>query len=111
MKSCAKECSIFAIQCFMFYIFPCFAGPTDTIGMVLLILLATLILSVLIGCLSGKVIKYLYPFAVSLAFIPSVFIHYNESALVHAVWYLIIAAAGLCYGAIIRKLLPRRVKK
>ena len=69
------EIIILTIQLFMFYIFPLFAGPTDMMGMVVLIL-----------------------------FIPSVFIHYNESALVHAIWYFIDSLIGMMIGLVISKI-------
>ena len=40
MKKYVREGLIVAVQLFMFYIFPLFAGPTDAMGMVLLILLS-----------------------------------------------------------------------
>ena len=46
----------------MFYIFPLFAGPTDAMGMVLLIIIATFVLSIIIGSISKEKIKYLYFF-------------------------------------------------
>lgn len=49
MKRCLKEIIILLLQLFMFYIFPLFAGPTDAMGMVVLIILATLLLSAVIG--------------------------------------------------------------
>ena len=52
MKKYIKEIIILAIQLFMFYIFPLFAGPTDAMGMVVLILLSTFILSIIIGAIS-----------------------------------------------------------
>ena len=61
MKRYLKEIIILLLQLFMFYIFPLFAGPTDAIGMVVLIILATLLLSAVIGLISDKKMKYLYP--------------------------------------------------
>ena len=52
MKKYIAEIIIFCIQLFMFYISPLFAGPTDGMGMVVLILFATLILSILLGSIS-----------------------------------------------------------
>ncbi len=101
MKKYIKEIIILIIQLFMFYVFPLFAGPTDAMGMVVLIILITLLLSLIIGIISNSKIKYLYPFAVSLLFIPSVFIYYNESALIHSVWYLVVSAVGLLVGTAI----------
>ena len=107
MKKYIKEIIILVIQLFMFYIFPLFAGPTDAIGMVILILLATFILSLVIGGFSKEKIKYLYPIIISVLFIPSVFIYYNESALVHSLWYLIDASIGLIIGMLIEKIIQK----
>lgn len=108
MKKYLKEIIIMLIQLIMFYIFPCFAGPTDAMGMVVVIILATFILSMVIGCISKEKIKYIYPIATSILFIPSVFIHYNESALIHAVWYLVISSIGLLIGSVIYKLTSKK---
>lgn len=102
MKKYPKEALILLLQLFMFYIFPLFAGPTDAIGMVLLILMATILLSLLLGLFSGHRIKYLYPALIAVLFIPSVFIYYNGSAMVHALWYLVVSSAGLLTGALLR---------
>ena len=66
MKRYLKEIVILILQLFMFYIFPLFAGPTDAMGMVFLIILATLLLSIIIGSISKEKIKYLYPLIVKL---------------------------------------------
>ena len=42
MKKYLKEILILLIQLFMFYVFPLFAGPTDVMGMIVLLILATL---------------------------------------------------------------------
>lgn len=107
MRKYLKETVALLIQLLMFYVFPLFAGPTDAIGMVLLIILATALLSFLLGCFSKEKMRYLYPVGVSLLFIPSVFIYYNESALVHAVWYLLISAVALMLGAVLQRLTLR----
>lgn len=104
MKKHIKELTIILLQLCMFYIFPIFAGPTDAIGMVLLIVIATLILSMIVGIVSKEKIKYLYPVVTSIIFIPSIFIYYNESALVHSLWYLVVSTIGLTIGTIIYKL-------
>ena len=85
----------------MFYIFPLFAGPTDVMGMVLLIIFSTFGLSFVLSCISKNRIKYLYPVIISILFIPSVFIYYNESALIHSIWYLVISSIGIIIGLII----------
>jgi len=108
MKKHAKEIIIFVLQFLMFYVFPLFAGPTDAIGMVLLIWLSTIISGLTIGLLSTKKIKYLYPLIVAILFIPSVFIYYNESALVHSIWYLVSSSVGVIIGFIINKLFNKK---
>ena len=104
MKKYLKEIIILSIQLFMFYVFPLFSGPTDAMGMVAMIIIVTFVLSVLMGCLSKEKAKYFYPVAAAALFIPSVFIYYNESALIHSVWYLFVSAAGTAIGAIARKI-------
>ena len=101
MKRYLKEIIILLLQLFMFYIFPLFAGPTDMMGVVLLIILSTFLLSFVLGCISKERIKYLYPVIISILFIPSVFIYYNESALIHSIWYLVISSVGMIIGLII----------
>ena len=110
MKKIIKEIIILLIQLFMLYIFPLFAGPTDAMGMVILIILATFILSIIIGSISKEKIKYLYPIIISILFIPSVFIYYNKSALIHSIWYWVISTIGLLVGTIIYKLTNKKIK-
>jgi len=105
MKKYIKEIIIVLIQLFMFYIFPLFAGPTDAMGMVFLILLSTFILSVLMGIFSKEKIKYIYPIITSIIFIPSVFIYYNESALIHSLWYLVVSSVGIIIGLGVSKII------
>ena len=107
MKRYLKELIIALLQLFMFYVFPLFAGPTDAIGMVLLIILATFLLSFLLGILSNSKLKFLYSVATAVVFIPSVFIYYNESALVHALWYLVIGSIGLAIGSLLHLLVRK----
>lgn len=104
MNKYLKEIIIVILQLFMFYVSPLFAGPTDTMGMVLLIILATLILAIILGTISNNKIKYVYPILVAILFIPSIWIYYNESALIHSIWYLIISSVGLLVGVVINKL-------
>ena len=105
MKHWWKEAVLSLLQLGMFYLFPLFAAPFGPMGMVFLILLATLALSLLMGALSGSNWKYLYPAAVAVVFLPTVFLYYNDSALIHAVWYLVVSGIGLLVGAAGRLLL------
>ena len=109
MKRFLKEIIILLIQLFMFYIFPLFAGPTDVMGIVLLIIFATLILSVILASISKEKIKYLYPIIISILFIPSIYIYYNETALIHSVWYLVISSIGILLGTIVEKTTEKKI--
>lgn len=103
MKKYLKEILVLILQIFMFYIFPMFAGPTDAMGMVVLILLATFVLSIVIASVSNQKIKYFYPILVAVLFVPSVYIYYNESALIHTIWYLVDSTLGLLVGMLIHR--------
>lgn len=107
MKRYIKEIITLILQIFMFYIFPLFAGPTDAMGMVVLILLATTVLSLVLGIISREKIKYFYPVVTAVIFIPSVFIHYNESALIHSLWYLAVSSVGMTAGTLINSIIKR----
>lgn len=107
MKKFIKEIIILIIQLFMFYIFPLFAGPTDAMGMVFLIWLSTIILGMLIVIISTNKIKYLYPVVIAILFIPSIFIYYNESALIHSLWYLVSSSIGMLIGSIIHVIIKK----
>lgn len=108
MKKYIKEFVLLLIQLFMFYVFPLFAGPTDAIGMVFIIWLSTIILGFVLVIISNKKIKYLYPVVIAILFIPSIFIYYNESALVHSLWYLISSSIGMTFGMCINKMLTKK---
>ena len=107
MKKYLKEIIILLIQMFMFYIFPLFAGPTDAMGMVFLIIISVFITAILISIISKNKVRYFYPIIISLLFIPSVFIYYNESALIHSIWYLVVSTIGLIIGTIIYKIINK----
>ena len=102
MKKYFKEFIVLVLQLFMFYIFPLFAGPTDAMGMVLLILISTFGLGLFIGSFSDTKMKFLYSVVVSILFIPSVWIYYNSSALIHSVWYFVVSLVGILIGAFIK---------
>ena len=108
MKKYFKEIAVLIAQLLMFYVFPLAAGPTDAMGMVFLIIVATFVLGMIMGVVSNKKVKYAYPLLISVLFIPSVFIHYNESALIHSVWYLVISSIGLLIGALMRYLFSKK---
>lgn len=102
MKKYLSEIIILLIQTFMFYIFPIFQGPTDAMGLVFLLILTTFILSIINTCISKYKYKYFYGIITSLIFIPSIFIYYNESAIIHSIWYLIVSYIGIFIGFILK---------
>ena len=91
-----------AIQTVLFYGLPMLAGPTDAMGVVLLLLLGTLGLSFAVGCSAAGNMRFLYPAATAILFLPSVWMYYNDSALIHALWYLVDAVLGIGTGALLR---------
>lgn len=66
---------------------------------------ATFILSALIASLSKEKLKYFYPIII---FIPSGFIYYNDSALIHILWYFVDSSIGLLIGIIIYKITNKK---
>lgn len=103
-----KEIAILIVQLLMFYVFPMTAGPTDSMGMVFLIIVVTFILAIIMGSVSKKKGRFLFPLVVAVLFIPSVYIYYNESALIHAVWYFVISLTGLSVGVLTQRLFSRK---
>ena len=105
MKKFDKKLIAVFIQLIIFYILPLFRDSYNAMGMVLIMVIATFVLSISVGCLSNQKIKYLYPIIISVLFIPSVMIYYNESALVHSLWYLTDSFTGIILGASINKII------
>jgi len=110
MKKYLKEIIIFIIQLLVFYFLPLTAGPADMMGLVVLMLILTFVLSIIMGCISNSKLKYFYPIIASIIFIPTVFIYYNESALIHSVWYLVDSIFGLLIGVVF-KIIFNKIKK
>jgi len=105
MKQRMKEIIALAVQLALFYALPLTAGPTDMMGLVLLLLLSSFALAALLGGLSGSRIKHAFPAAAALLFIPSIFVYYNDSAIIHAAWYFAASEAGLLAGSLVRRLI------
>ena len=102
MKRHTREWIIVILQGAMFWIGPCLAGPTEVMAIVLLMLLGTVALAFALGLICGDRRKYMYPIVPALLFLPTVPVYYNESALVHALWHMAAAAAGLMVGSGVR---------
>ena len=110
MKKYLKEIIILIIQLIVFYLLPLTAGPADTMGLIVLIILSTFILSLILGIISKEKTKYLYPIIISIIFIPTVFIYYNDTALIYILWYLVDSYIGLLIGSSIRFIINKLKK-
>ena len=104
MKKLSKELVFLFIQLIIFYIYPLIVIKSSPIGMVLMMIIFTFLLSMILGFVSKKKIKFFFPLLVGLSFIPSIFIYYNESALIHSVWYFCVSLIGLFIGIIGNKI-------
>ena len=111
MKRYLPEGVILLLQTLTFYVGPTLAGPTEVIAMVILMLFGTVLLGFAMGCISGKRIKFLYPLVTGLIFIPTIFIYYNSSASIHAVWYFCFALAGEALGSLLRLIFLKITKR
>ena len=111
MKKYLKEVIIFLVQLLGFYILPLFAGPTDAMGLVVLLLMGTALLSLILGIISNSELKYVYPFATAIVFIPTVFIYYNYTAIVHSTWYMVVSLVCLLIGTVINLIFKKLRQK
>lgn len=102
MKRYAKELLILVLQLLLFYVLPLFAGPTDAMGMVFLIILGTFTLALILGMICPPTVKWAFPPVAALLFMPSIPLYYNFSAMVHVTWYFAVATAGLLVGSALR---------
>lgn len=105
MRKYIREIIILSFQIFLFYILPLFAGPTDIMGLIILLVLGTFVLGLVMGIVSKLEFKYIYPIIVVLLFVPTVFIYYNETAFVHVLWHLVSSTIGEIIGIFIRFLI------
>ncbi len=99
----SADITLFMVQIAVFYLFPLFADEFGEVMMVFLIILCTFATSLMAPMFLYRKIRYLYPIITPILFIPSVFIFYNESALLQTVWYFIICVIGFSLGLILRK--------
>lgn len=85
-----------------------YCGSNGCRVMIIVLLFSTLMLSVIFGAVSKGKVRIIYPFVVAIVFIPTVYIHYNYTALVYTVWYLIDSYLGVLIGSLIGKISRRR---
>ena len=104
MQKSIKSLAIFLlINIALFYILPCIITDTSIAMIVLLVILplSCLLVAVVYGSLNSFHIAY--PLLVALAFIPAIWIFFNESAWVYIPAYGGIALIGNLIGAGIYK--------
>lgn len=106
-----KEIIILVIQLLMFYLFPLVADRFGPIGMVILIVVSVFVLSFILGLISKERLKVVYPILISVLFIPSVYIYYNDSALIHTLWYFVLSTIGLICGIVARRMIRNKFRK
>lgn len=85
-----------------FYLLPLFAKDTGAAILLLLCIMPTVafVTAAVHGVRSG--FNPLLPVAAFLLFLPTLFIYYNPSAWVYAIFYALTALAGLCIGRAFR---------
>ena len=101
MNKFFKEIIIFVLNVLSFYLLPIFMKYLGPFGLVFLLLIITFVLSLVVGLISSEKFKYAYSALIAVVFIPTVWIYYNESALVHSLWYFCVSIIGLIVGIII----------
>ena len=111
MKRYWPEIAVLALQTALFWLLPLCAGPTDIMGVVVLMLCGTLLLSAVLGVCSKNYVRFAYPAAVMLLFIPSIPVYYNISAMIHVTWYLVLSFAGVGAGALVRLIAEKILKR
>ena len=97
------------LQLLTFYLLPLFMKTTGPMGLVLIIVIITFMFSLILGVSLTSGLKFLYPVLVAVVFLPSVYLFYNDSALIHTVWYFVISLVGLLLGTLVQTILKRIV--
>ena len=98
MKERLKVFIVLILQTILFYSVPPIFGRRHPIRIIVSLLVGTFSLSFIDGLQDSKT-KYLYPIAIAILFVPSVFVFYNATALIHAIWYLVVSTAGMLMGS------------
>lgn len=107
MKNYWKEILAALLQAALFWLLPLCAGPTDIMGMVVLMMIGTFALGALLGVSSKSMLRFALPPFAALVFLPSIPVYYNFTALIHVVWYLVLSYAGVGLGALLRFLVDK----
>lgn len=98
-----------ALQLLTFYLLPLLMKTMGPMGLVLIMAIITFMFSLILGVSLTSKFKFLYPILVAIIFLPSVYLFYNDSALIHTVWYFVISLVGLLLGTLVQSILKRIV--
>ena len=103
MLDISKEWIYYVIIALNFYLLPMLISDTGSAMFILLLLMPLLLLvtSYLYGKKNGFQLKYLC--IVAILFIPTIYIHYNNSAWIYTAIYVIIAAIGSFAAKLFKK--------
>ena len=75
-----------------------FAVENEFMGIVVIVFIATFMVSLVLGAICKTKFKYYYPVIISLFFIPVVSIYSNEFTLTHTFWCLGTTFVGVILG-------------
>ena len=105
MKKIIKMSPYLIINFFVFYLSPLLIR--DTGGGMFVLLMEIPVLCFIIFLVYGikNRFDFWYPLLTTLLFLPTIFIFYNESALIYVVWYGMDAVIGSLLGGTIVKLI------
>lgn len=103
MKKYLPKIIIILLQIFVLYLFPLAFKYIDQIIVIVGIFLAVFGLSMMIVIVSKNKIKYFYSILVSIMYVTSIPLFYNDSAFGNVMWYFAISSGGLLLGFLIDK--------
>ena len=112
MKKHLLKLPFLAVTALGFYLMPLLIDDTGSAMSVLLVWLPvmTAVVSALYGTISGF-IDLIYCAAVGILFIPVVYIHLNDSALIYTGIYALIALIADALGALLKKATAKTTSK
>ena len=99
MRKNLEEILVLIAQLLVFYLLPVFAMEHhNSNGMIIIVILATFMLSLGIGGMSKNRIRYYYPIVITFLFIPAVYIYSTEFSMINTIYILISSFLGVLIG-------------
>ncbi|MBR5517263.1 MAG: hypothetical protein IKU53_04745 [Firmicutes bacterium] len=108
MSKIKKGLVFLVLQLIIFYVLPLFAGPTDTMGLVLMQFGATFVLSFIVGLLTKSEFKFVFPVLATVLFAPAIMLFYNNTAYIYLLFYAVITVGGVLVGTFLRNLFVKK---